>query len=82
MKITSFFKILNRKIERSIKVDEGSSVTPDALIEELKEAEKNLEANTSVNPITIDRLYNDIKVAKENINKTLENVLDEIVANV
>lgn len=40
--------------------------------EVLKEAEKNLEENTSVNPITIDKLYNDIKVAKENINKTLE----------
>ncbi len=45
----------------------------------LKGAEKNLEENTSVNPITIDRLYNDIKVAKENINKTLEGVLDEIL---
>ncbi|MDR2402300.1 MAG: hypothetical protein LBD32_02455, partial [Cytophagales bacterium] len=47
--------------------------------EVLKAAEKNLEENTSVNPITIDKLYNDIKGAKENINKALESVLEEIL---
>lgn len=47
--------------------------------EVLSKAEKRLEENTSVNPITIDNLYRDIKVAKDNIYKVLENVLDEIL---
>ena len=39
--IIRILQILDRKIERSIKVQEGSDVTPDALMKELKDAENN-----------------------------------------
>ena len=39
--IVRILQILDRKIERSIKVQEGSDVTPDFLMKELKDAENN-----------------------------------------
>lgn len=39
--IVRILQILNRKIERSIKTQEGSDVTPDSLMKEIKEAESN-----------------------------------------
>ena len=63
--LVRILQILNRKIERSIKVDEGSSVTPDALIEELKEAEKN----TSIYSSSCEQLTKEAKLFSENATK-------------
>ena len=39
--IVRILQILNRRIERSIKVEEGGSATPDSLIEQIRNAERN-----------------------------------------
>ncbi len=39
--IVRILQILNRRIERSIKVEEGGSATPDSLIEQIRNAESN-----------------------------------------
>lgn len=45
--ITRLIQVLNRKIERSVKVQEGSSMTADELVESLQQAQVN--ANNSAN---------------------------------
>ena len=60
--LVRILQILNRKIERSIKVQEGSSVSPDGLIQQLEKAERN----TSMYSSRCETLTKDAGTYREN----------------